>query len=201
MTNKKLSLPATFQEKHRHYTLDIFPEGRMGTGASSAEGCLATITYLADGATFLIVARYKDTEIGRGHYRKHGPYGQVTTVEMLESKGAMIGLIEVALAKREEARQVAERQARASRLLPLPCPSCGHVLGYDPSDQLFAEPDGEVISTCNYCGEILSLERFEQHYAQRIRQIRADLHHAEEAQRQMLAIKTKEGGSKHYKRG
>lgn len=201
MTNKKPLLPTSFQEKHRHYTLDIFPEGRMGTSASSAEGCLATITYLADGATFLIVARYKDTEIGRGHYRKYGPYGQVTTVKMLESKGAMIGLIEAALAKREEVRQTVERQARASRLLPLPCPSCGHVLGYDLLDQLFAKPDGEVMSTCNYCGEILSLERFEQHYAQRIRQLRADLQQAEEARRQVLAIKTKESSSKHYKKG
>jgi hypothetical protein len=138
-----LSLPTTFQEHHREYTLDIFPEGRLGSGASSAGGVLATITSLADGAPFVVVARFKDSEVGRGHYRKRGDYGQVTTIEVLASTGAMIGLIEAALVKREEERQEASRQARAQRLIPLPCPSCSYVLGYNPQDQLFARSSGE----------------------------------------------------------
>ena len=183
------SLPTTFQENHRHYMLDIFPEGRLGSGASSAGGILATITYLADGATFVIVARYKDNEIGQGRYRKRGHHGQVTTIEVLESTGVMVGLIEAALTKREEERQAAGRQARAERLIPLPCPSCGHALGYDPEDQLFARPGGEAISVCDYCGETLDLEQFHQRYNQRIGQLRADLAHAEGALRQVEALK------------
>ncbi len=188
-TKKKLSTPTTFREHHRHYVLDIFPQERMGSFASSAEGCLATMTSAADGMKFLIGARYKETIIGKGRFRKRGPSGQVETVETLEAEGAMIGLIEAALAKREEERQAALRQVRAERLLPLPCPSCGHVLGYDPIDQLFARPSGEAVSACDYCGEILDLEQVHQRYDQRIRQLRADLQHAEETLRQVQALK------------
>ena len=192
MANKKqLSLPATFQEHRRNYILDIAPEGRMSSSSSSAESCLQTMTHISDGTIYSIEARYKEHKIGYGRYRKRGPSGRIETVEVIEAEGAMIGLIEAALAKREETRQVAEQQTRASRLLPLPCPSCGHALGYDPIDQRFAASGGEVISTCEYCGEILSLEHFEQHYTQRIRQLQADLHHAEEARKQVLALKTK----------
>src|SRR5690348_12197662 len=99
------SLPTTFQEQHRHYLLYIFPEGRMGREAKTAEGCLETITSLPDEDLFSLVAQYKDTEIGRGRYCKRGPHGRVETIETLEAQGAVIGLIEAALAKREEAKQ------------------------------------------------------------------------------------------------
>ena len=186
---KEPSLPTTFQEHHQNYTLDIFPEGRLGSSASSAGGVLASITYLADGATFVLVARYKDNEIGRGQYRKRGDHGQVTTVEILESTGATIGLMEAALVKKEEEQQAAERQARAQRLIPLPCPSCSSALGYDPQDQLFARSSGEVVVTCDHCGGLLDLEQIRLRYRQRIRQLRTDLAHAEEALHQVEQIK------------
>ncbi|SRR6266487_314367 len=192
-TRKKQSLPPTFQEGRRNYTLEIFPQRKegsgMGSGSASAEGCLQTMTYASDGMEYIIMARYKDTPIGEGRYRKRGPSGRVETVEVIEAQGAMIGLIEAALARREEERQATGRQARARRLLPLPCPSCGHALGYDPADHLFARSSGEAVSACDYCGETLDLEQIQQRYHQRIRQLRADLQHAEDALRQVQALK------------
>lgn len=186
------SLPMTFQEHHRKYTLDIFPEGHMGSGASSAEGCLQTITFLPDGGQFVLVAKYRDTEIGRGTYRKYGDFGQVTTVETVEAKGALIGLIETALAKREELRQAALQKERAERLIPLPCPSCSSALGYDPQDQLFTRSSGEVVVICDHCGDLLDLEQIRLRYHQRITQLRTDLAHAEETLRQIEHLKRRQ---------
>jgi hypothetical protein len=183
------SLPTTFQEHHRNYTLDIFTEGRLGSGTSSAEGCLQTVTFLPDGGQFVLVAKYRDTEIGRGTYRKYGDFGQVTTAETVEAEGALIGLIEAALAKREESRQAALQKERAERLIPLPCPSCSSALGYDPQDQLFARSSGEVVLTCDHCGDLLDLEQIRLRYQQRIRQLRTDLAHAEEALHQVEHLK------------
>lgn len=190
MASKK-PLPTTFVERHRNYILDIFLEGRLGREAQSAEGCLQSITPLSDGEKFELVARYRDIEIGRGIYRKHGPPGRIETAETVEARGALIGIIEDALAKRKEAHQAELRKDRASRLVPLPCISCEHALGYDIQDQLFAVSGGEEVSTCPSCGEPLNLEHFRQHYTQRIAQLRADLQNAEKALRQVVGLKSR----------
>lgn len=161
------SMPTTFQEKHRSYSLDILREGRIGATSSTAEGCLSTIVSLADGATFLLVARYKNDEIGRATYRKRGPAGRVTTVETLEASGALIGFIEAELEKREAVRQTQEQAERAARLIHLTCPA-GHDVGYDPTDGQFFTLEGQAQPICKECGEILSLEALQHHHQQRI---------------------------------
>jgi hypothetical protein len=180
------ALPTAFQEDHRHYTIDISREGRMGLNASSAEGCLATVVSLADGATFLLVARYKNDEIGRATYRKRGPAGQVTTVETLDASGALIGFIEAALKKREATRQAREQAERAARLVHLTCPQ-GHKVGYDPASGQFFTLEGQAQPTCKECGELLSLEALQQHHQQCIDALQKAL---QAEQEQLHLVKT-----------
>ncbi len=187
---KPSPLPTTFQEQQRHYTLDVAPEGRLGSQASSAEACLRTMTYMQDGTIYTIVARYKDQVIGEGRYRKRGPSGSVETVEPLETHGAMVGLIEAALAQREAARQAEQCKERAGRLIALCCPACNQVTGYDPVDQVFAHSTGEAITVCPSCGGQLSLELIQHHYEQRLQQLRADLLQIEAAMRQIRQLRT-----------
>jgi hypothetical protein len=97
--------PTTFQEGHRYYTLELFQDRgsapRLTSFAATVAGCLRTMARVADGIDYLIVAWYKNEEIGRGRYRKRGPTGLLEVVKVLEVEGAMIGLLETGLAKWE----------------------------------------------------------------------------------------------------
>ena len=101
----------------------------------------------------------------------------------------MNGLIEATLKQREEEQEAANQRARAQRITLLACAFCGHALGYDPLDQCFATSVGQRAITCPSCNTSLSLEAFQAHYEERIRQLRADLQRAEEARRLVLEIK------------
>jgi hypothetical protein len=190
MAKTKRTLPTTFEAGKRGFELLLSPQdGRLGSEASSAEGCLRTMKHSADGTEYLISAVYREQQIGQGRYRKVGQPGQLVTVETLSSEGAMHGLIEAALKEREEKQEAANQKARAQRIALLACAFCGYALGYDSLDQCFATSIGQKATTCPSCNKPLSLEAFQIHYEERIRQLRADIQRAEEARRLVLEIK------------
>lgn len=197
MAKTKRTLPTTFEAGKRGFELLLSPqnEGRLGSEASSAEGCLRTMKHSADGTEYLISALYREQQIGQGRYRKVGQPGQLVTVETLSSEGAMNGLIEAALKQREEEQRAADQKARAQRITLLACAFCGHALGYDSIDHCFATSIGQKVFTCPSCNKSLSLEAFQAQYEERIRQLRADLQHAEEARRLVLEMKRSIEGS------
>jgi hypothetical protein len=191
MAKTKRTLPTTFEAGKRGFELLLSPqnEERLGSEASSAEGCLRTMKHSSDGTEYVISAQYREQQIGQGRYRKVGQPGQLVTVETLSSEGAMNGLIEAALKQREEEQQAADQKARTQRITPLACAFCGYTLGYDPIDHCFATSVGLKVITCPSCNKSLSLEAFQTQYEEHIRQLRADLQHAEEARRLILEIK------------
>ncbi len=131
----KQEIPTTFQEG-KNFNLEIFRErpsmdgyGKMvwwqTSSASTIQGCFKTLKYIEDGNQVRVVAQYSrgkvEAEIGKGTYRKRGPYGQLETLETIEAEGAMIGLVETALVELEEERHAAEE---AARTYPCDYPGC-----------------------------------------------------------------------------
>jgi hypothetical protein len=168
------SLPTTFHENHRSYTLNISPEGQRGIITTSTERCLQVMIPFPDGTLFTIEANYREDLIGTGRYRKQGLFGQLASVETLEASGAMMGLLETALAQREAHQREATRAEQHSRCVLLPC-RCGHEVGYDPQEQIFVTLLGGIIVTCEVCGTVLSLQAIEQSLQRRILALQAEL--------------------------
>lgn len=176
---KKMAQKREFVEGRRGYVLDIAPVGRILNSAFSVEGCFRTMQYATDGLVFTIVARYREEEIGRGHYRKCGPAGRLATVEVIESQGAMVGLIEQALAKREEARLAELAAQRVARRMQLQCSACESEIGYDPVDRIFIDEAGALLSNCPVCGASLSLKTLEVDYQEKAAAQRKQLQETE----------------------
>lgn len=134
MANKP-EIPTTFQEG-KNITLEIFHEhpspeghGRMSwwqmSSASTIRRCFEAVKYMQDSDLVRIVAQYSrgrvEAEIGKGTYRKRGPYGRFEMLETIEAEGAMVGMVETALVVIEEERRAAEE---AARTYPCDYPGC-----------------------------------------------------------------------------
>lgn len=187
--------PMTFQEKHRSYTLNIYPEGQRGIVTTSAERCLQAMTPFPDGTLFTIEANYREDLIGTGRYRKQGLFDQLVSVETLEASGAMMGLLETALAQREAKQRETSQAEQLSRCVILPC-RCGHEVSYDPQEQIFVTLLGGVIIICDACRTVLSLQAIEQSLQRRILALQAELRQQQdhlalvgELQRSMVGAK------------
>jgi len=182
-----------FPEKTRNYLLLVLCPGRTAIEATSGEGCLQAMKACVDGEIITILGKHQDQEIGCAEYRKHGQPGKVGAVEMLSASGALVGLIEIAIARRREEQQQHIRSERAERLIQLAC-SCEHPLGYDERDQCFALPDGQEMLTCPACGKPLDLVQFMQDRQQRIASLQQELQHQQAALHLIQHILPRSGG-------
>ncbi|HEU5377552.1 MAG TPA: hypothetical protein VFV38_19185 [Ktedonobacteraceae bacterium] len=184
-----LSAPPTllFPERSQGYLLVVLRPGRIAVEATSGEGCLQAMKACDDGETVTIRGEHRDQEIGQGTYRKRGVPGHIDTIETLSTTGAMVGLIEIALAHRREEQQKQIRAERAERLIQLAC-SCDHPVNYDATDQCFALADGQEILVCPVCGKPLDLGQIMRDRQQRIAELQQELQHQQAALRLIQRI-------------
>lgn len=181
-------LPTIFQEKQRGYTLNIHPEGGAAIAVASAEACLRAMHPFPDNTTFTIDAKYQEEIIGIGRYRKQGLAGQLHAVEALEASGAMMGILETALARRRASQQETVQAERLARLVILPC-TCGQDVGYDPQEQTFTTLLGRSIITCPACKALLSLETIEHSLQQHMQVLQEELRQQQEQLNQVAALR------------
>lgn len=151
----------TFQEKQKGYTLEIINKEGENRVVTSTENCLQVLSPYPEDTIFTINAHYQEKNIGTGRYRKQGKIGQVSSIEVLEASGAMMGLLETALARRQAKHQEVLHAERLARLVILSC-ECGHEVSYDPQEHVFTTSLGNPAITCEVCKTILDLEIIKQ---------------------------------------
>ncbi|GHO46883.1 hypothetical protein [Ktedonospora formicarum] len=172
----------TFQEKQKGYTLEIINKDGETSVVTSTENCLQVLSPYPNDAIFTINAHYQEKNIGTGRYRKLGEIGQVTSIEVLEAFGAMMGLLETALARRQAKHQEVLHAERLARLVILSC-ECGHEVSYDPQEHFFTTSLGSPAITCEVCKTILDLETIKQSIQRRTLSLEKEL----QQQREQLA--------------